>query len=465
MNDLTPKQRRQKASAQRRLHNVMLAGIILLMVAVFAIANLCTKSREFSDTENRSLAQPPAFSLGALADGSFFSGLTDAYNDQFFARDNWMSMKLREDALLGRKESSGVYLCENGYLIGAPDTPNEQAVQKTAAAISEFAAKYSDIPMYTMVVPGASVILKDYLPKNAPVRDQQLDIAQATALIGDGVRHIDVSGILSAHASEYIYYKTDHHWTSLGAQHAFEAASGTLGLQSALTYDIYTVTTQFEGTLASKSGSHGQLDSIQIYALQGTDLEYYVNYVDTQEKVCSIFRSECLEQKDKYTVFFGGNFPLLEIHTTANTGRNLLLFKDSYANSFVQFLLPYYDNITMIDPRYYYDNVDMIMNSSGITEVLFLYSADTFLTDTALTDVLTAGTAQEDPEAPADRQAAAVPSPVSPSPVPADSAMEPEVDASTADEPGIAEPNTASGGGTIQPPVAADAPDATADGA
>ena len=455
MNDLTPKQRRQKASMQRRVHNVMLAGIILLMVAVFAILNLCTKSREFSDAENRTLAQTPAFSLGALADGSYFSGLTDAYNDQFFARDGWMSMKLREDALLGRKESSGVYLCDNGYLIGAPDTPNEAAVQNTAAAIAAFASEYSDIPMYTMVVPGASVILKDYLPKNAPVRDQQQDIAQATALIGDSVRHIDVSDILAAHASEYIYYKTDHHWTSLGAQHAFEAASGVLGLQSALTYDIYTVTTQFEGTLASKSGSHGQLDSIQIYALQGTDLEYYVNYADTQEKVCSIFRSDCLEQKDKYTVFFGGNFPMLEIHTTANTGRNLLMFKDSYANSFVQFLLPYYDNITMIDPRYYYDNVDLIMNSSGITEVLFLYSADTFLTDTALTDVLTAGSAQEDAETPVDDQTTPPAQTPSPSPAPEDSAVESAIPENAPDDSAdSAEPTAAANGGAIQPPAA-----------
>lgn len=439
MDNLTPKQRRQKASQQRRTHNVMLAGIFLLILLVFAIINLCTKTKDFSESENRSLAKMPAFSLSSLADGSYFSGLTTAFNDQFFSRDGWISMKLREDSLLGRKESGGVYLCENGYLIAAPETPNDAALQNTAAAIQQFAAKYPDITMQTMLIPGASAILSDYLPKNAPVRDQRQDIANVIELIGNTVRHIDVSENLANHAEEYIYYKTDHHWTSLGARYAFEAAGGALGVQSAVTYDIFTVTTTFEGTLASKSGSHQQLDSIQIYAPEDTSLEYYVSYSDTQETACSMFQSACLEVKDKYTVFFGGNHPMLEVHTTANTGRSILIFKDSYANSFIQFLIPYYDNIILIDPRYYYDNVDLIMNNSRITDVLFLYSADTFLTDTALTDVLTAGTAQPQEEAISD--------PMTSTPAPSPTGSEPS---STEDTENAVTPQE---GGTVPPPV------------
>ena len=78
----------------------------------------------------------------------------------------------------------------------------------------------------------------------------------------------------------------------------------------------------------------------------------------------------------------------MEISTTANNQRVLLLFKDSYANSFVQFLLPYYQKIIMIDPRYYYDNLDSILTTENVTDVLFLYSADTFVKDTSLSDVL-----------------------------------------------------------------------------
>ena len=81
----------------------------------------------------------------------------------------------------------------------------------------------------------------------------------------------------------------------------------------------------------------------------------------------------------------------MDITTSADTGRSLLVFKDSYANCFMQFLYPYFDHITMIDPRYYYDNVENVIRSEGITDVLYLYNLDTFLGDSSLADVLMAG--------------------------------------------------------------------------
>ena len=154
-------------------------------------------------------------------------------------------------------------------------------------------------------------------------------------------------------------------------------------------YDVYTVTDSFEGTLSSKSGSHAVKDPIEIYTAQGFDMAYYVTYPD-QEKVSSLYRRECLDVKDKYTVFFGGNHPQLEISTTANNDRKLLIFKDSYANCFVQFLVPYYEKIIMVDARYYYDSIESTITSQSITDILFLYSADTLVKDTSLADVLSA---------------------------------------------------------------------------
>lgn len=393
MDHLTPKQRQRLASQRRRLHNVLLAGIFLLLVLAAGIVNLCTKTKEFSEAENRSLAQMPAFSWSALQDGSFFAGLTDCYNDQFFARDGWISLKSREERLLGRQESGGVFLGTDGYLIGAPETPDEIAVANTAVAINQFAADHPEVSTRLLAVPGAAAVLSERLPNNAPVRDQMQDLEALFSQLSDQVRVIDVSAMLKRHTSEYIYYKTDHHWTSLGARYAFEAASSAMGIQPFSNYQVFTVASGFEGTLASKSGSHRQTDYIDIYIPNST-VEYYVVYPDSGEKTCSMYRSDCLTVKDQYTVFFGGNHPLLEIYTTANSGRSLLIFKDSYANSFIQFLTPYYDKIIMIDPRYYYDSVELVMSSYGITDVLFLYSGDTLLKDTSLTDVLSSAAAE-----------------------------------------------------------------------
>lgn len=396
-NEQNEKNIRRQAAIRRSTHNVALAGVFLLMIVVFFLANLFTADKEFSDTENRSLAQKPEFSWAALWDGSYFDGLTDHYADQFFVRDGWISLKMKEDTLLGRKDVSGVFLGSDNYLIPEPETPNAVALQNTIQAINEFATSHKDISMRMMVVPGAAAILTDRLPKNAPVRDQLSDIDLVRSGLYGNVQFLDVTDTLKAHADEAIFYRTDHHWTSLGAYYAFQATTGLMGIGTPVSdYDIYTVTNDFEGTLSSKSGSHQVLDFIDIYVPKAGDLEYFVTYPD-QTKTCSLYESEMLEAKDKYTVFFGGNHSLVEIRTTADTNRNLLIFKDSFANCYVQFLIPYYDKIFMVDPRYYYDDLNTVLTAGGVTDVLFLYSADTILTDTSLTDVLESLKVEKEP--------------------------------------------------------------------
>lgn len=383
---------KKQAAARRRTHNMRLTFVFLGIVVVFAFMNLIVRDRDFSENENRKLAQRPAFSMAALTDGSYFSELTTYYSDQFFARDGWISLRLREDQLLGRKESGGVYLGKDGYLLGKPETPDEAALVRTAAAITDFAAEHTGVTMRMMLVPDAAAVLSDKLPKNAPVRDQLADIAAVETQLGDAIQCLPLADALQAHAGEGIYYKTDHHWTSLGAYYAFSAAAADMGIADPVSdYQVYTVSDRFQGTLSSKSGSRSSRDVIQVYVPQGTDTQYYVNYPDTQTKSSSLYVSACLEAKDQYTVFFGGNHPVVEIHTTNGNGKSLLVFKDSYANCFMQFLTPYYEHIIMVDPRYYYDDVETMFNTYGITDVLFLYSADTFLKDTSLADVLTAG--------------------------------------------------------------------------
>ena len=381
---------RQWMNRNRTRHNLCILCLFVLVLIVVCLAGLIAKDRPFSDTENRSLAQKPALSASALADGSFFSGLDSWYSDQFPARDGWISMPLWPIRRLGQKESGGVYLGRD-RLLAAPETPDEAAVAGTVAAVNAFSAQHPELNMNLMLVPGAAAILTDALPKNAPVRDQLQDIRTIQEQLDGSITVLEAGSVLSAHAQEEIYYKTDHHWTSLGAYLVYAANAPALGLDPNQGFDVYTVSEDFEGTLSSKSGSHAMRDHVEIYGLQDPDLKYYVSYGEEGGKVCSIYDREALDAKDKYTVFFGGNHDKVEIRTTANNGKSLLLFKDSYANCFVQFLLPGYERITIIDPRYYYGTLDSILNA-GVTDVLFLYSADTLVRDTSLADVLGAGT-------------------------------------------------------------------------
>lgn len=400
-------QTRQQKLAQwrHRIHNALLTAAVVVFLLICIVINLCSKTKSFSEAENRNLAQRPELSITALADGSYFSDLTAYYADQFFARDKWISMKLQSDVLLGRKESGGVYLCDDDYLMAAPVAPDEAALTETIRAVNEFTTNHQSISARMILVPSAAAIMPERLPRNAPVRDQLRDIDRIGAQLDSLIQIIDVAPVLQEHAAEEIYYRTDHHWTSLGAYDTFLAAAGTLGIENPITdYDVYWVTDSFEGTLSSRSGSHKAKDGIQIYVPQGSAVSYYVTYDGQRDRVCSIYRSECLQSKDKYTVFFGGNHPLVEIQTTANNDRALLVLKDSYANCFMQFLIPYYEKIVMIDPRYYYDNIETVLSSYGVTDILYLYSADTFFTDTSLADVLNSGASTN--EAAPDRQPA-----------------------------------------------------------
>lgn len=392
----TKRSRSDQLARLRRKHNKILMLVFLGVLLLCTVLNIIVKDRSFSEEENRNLAQVPAFSGQALLDGSYFKGLESYVADQFFARDKWISMKMAEDRFLGRKESGQVFLGKDGFLLGQPDLPAPGLIDDDIRLINAFAEKYNTVSMHMMVVPGAALVTPQYLPKNAYVYDQLADIQTLYNGVAGRVNCIDAAAVLAPHSEEYIYYKTDHHWTSLGAKYAFDAIRPSLGIEDQPEFQVYTVATGFQGTLASRSGSHSSSDTVEIYVHANKDTAYYVDYISTGERSASLYQSKALENKDKYTVFFGGNYPILEVNTDCLNGRSLLIFKDSYANSFVQFLYPYFQRIILVDPRYYYDNIDAAMVSKGVTDVLFLYSADTFLTDGGLADVLESAFAENE---------------------------------------------------------------------
>lgn len=384
-----PKRRTSPYKRNRRLQGKYMSWLLIGCIVLLTLAGVFLEDREFSDSENRRLAQWPEFSVSAIFDGSYLQGMSDYIADQFPLRDSWISLNLKLNQLLGQKESSGVYLCEDDYLMQIPSAPNEIQHERNLAAINTFAQNHPKLNMVMTVAPNAVTVHADKLPENAPVRDQVADLYHIASTV-TGAKVIDVTQVLKSHADEYLYYRTDHHWTSLAAYYAFQTIAPELKITAPALeeYAVYPVSTTFEGTLSSKSGSHSALDTVEIMVPK-SGIEYYVTYnSDNNTNICSLYNRAALEQKDHYTVFFGGNYSRVDITTTANTERSLLIFKDSYANCMVQFLYPYFDHITMIDPRYYYDNVEHVITSQSVTDVLFLYNADTFLGDTSLADVL-----------------------------------------------------------------------------
>lgn len=361
------------------------AGIVLLLVA----ASIIQPDRKISDEENRILTTFPKPSIENIKNKEYMTALEDYSSDQFILRDLWIRLKVRCDLLVGKREFNGVYLGKKKYLMQIPVGMDEKNTKENLEAMNQFRQKNSNLRMNALIVPNAAYIMKDYLPLGAPVRDQGEDMNYIKKQLSGGIGLIDITETLRKHVDEGIYYKTDHHWTSRGAAYGFNAAAKQLEIEGLVSdYKIHTVATDFSGTLASRSGYHKVKDAVEVYQPENVEYQYLVSDSDNEEKRPTIYDRKALEGKDKYQVFFGGNHAMVDIVTTNDNQRRLLVFKDSYANSFVPFLIPYYNEIIMIDARYYYENVNMLIENKGITDVLFLYNMDTFLNDNSLGDVL-----------------------------------------------------------------------------
>ena len=146
---------------------------------------------------------------------------------------------------------------------------------------------------------------------------------------------------------------------------------------------FYPVSDSFEGTLVSRSGYSAKADTISVYWPENQP-DLLVSYVQEQEESASLYASEKLKTRDQYGMFLNGNHPLVRIRTMAESERTLLLVKDSYANCFVPFLTSQFREIVLVDPRYYYGNLESLMTEETFTDVLFFYNLNTFLEDDVL---------------------------------------------------------------------------------
>ena len=268
--------------------------------------------------------------------------------------------------------------------------PDEEFLSRLVQNLTVFRANHQDMNFYMMIAPTAVTVLRDKLPANAPAEDQNAlirDFYSTMQLVG--YTPIDVGDVLAAKKDEYIYYRTDHHWTTYGAYNAFRHAAGIMGLDpDSVYYNALAVTADFNGTLSGKSCTFGnEEDVISVWFPQDGSqpaANYVVEYVDRQMKTTTFYDETFLTQKDKYSVFFGGNHALVRIKSPTAENRRLLVLKDSYANCFLPFLAQYYRQIDIVDPRYYTENLETLIATDGIDEVLLLYNANTFFSDSSL---------------------------------------------------------------------------------
>ena len=350
------------------------------------------KPTEFSQSENRYLEQRPKFNTAKLLDGSFMKDYETFITDQFPERSFFMGVKTAVERLRGRTDDNGVYFGKDGYLFGKYDASlfESETAKNNEKAIAEFVKMYADKfgkgHFRVALAPSSSEILSDKLPAFAPVYNQTGFIESIKKEAGEEYV-IDLGDILKKHSNEYVYYRTDHHWTSLGAYYGYEAIAKGLGLKVNSLTDLKadTVANDFLGTYDSKvnTGVTGGVtaDDITIYYSAEIDKAKMTWDNDEEKSYDSIYVLDALKGKDKYTVFFGGNHSVTDIKTENNTGKTLLLIKDSFAHSLAPFLIKDYDRIIMLDLRYFNKSLKKYVDENKITDLLVLYSTPDFAED------------------------------------------------------------------------------------
>ena len=368
-----------------KIYYISISLAFLLILLCFVIANIINNDKEFSEIENRNLQEKPK-----ILSENYVEKLNSYMADQFFIREKLISFKSRIDLVLGKNKINNVYIGSDNQLFEEFKITSNDDLFNKVDVINEFKKANEDLLVNFMLVPTATSILDDKLPLYAPVDDEIEYINNVKSYLLDDIKFIPIYDKLKANKNEYIYYKTDHHWTTDGAYLGYEAFCESTGIEATNKEDFEKIigSNDFYGSLSSKVGLFGLYkDKLNIYIPKNSNM--LVNYVMEQKKDTSLFNSDKLKHKDKYQVFLNGNHPLIEIETDKNLDKKILVIKDSFANNFVPFLTENYGNIFLIDLRYYTESINEFIKNNDINEVLFLYNVNTFNEDDSIFNLST----------------------------------------------------------------------------
>lgn len=346
--------------------------LFIVILLSLSVSFLIIPARRFSETENRTLNAKVEVSYENFISGELGEDLETYLKDQFVLKDRWINLKWGVDQLLGKTENNDV-LINDGYLFNKNVEITED-YQKRLEIIDDFADR-ADVSVYFIMAPVKELVYPEMLPvfyENRAMTDiydfvDNYDYA-------DNLTYIEVMDNICSNKDEYLYYKTDHHWTQRGAYYAYEEFAAVIGVEP-LTSDIQLVEDEFKGTYYAKSGVVNIApDEIEIFE-NNDNLSVYHN----KKQFDDVYFDKHLHRYDKYKYFLDGNHPRQKIINEENdNNRKLLVIKDSYANSFIPLITSHYEEIHVLDLRYFDEDVENYMSENKITEVLFLYNIDTF---------------------------------------------------------------------------------------
>ncbi len=365
----------------KRNLDVIFISLFSLFIAVLGLLIALLPPKTFSERENRTLADFPKLSPDSLADGEFFSGVSNFCSDQFPFRENFEYLYSICELAIGRREVNGIVVCRDGTLVARPNDTDTAVLQSNLAVIDEICRKDETVVFFCP--PDQASVYSEYIPSalQEPLPTDPLYKASN-----------EFFALASSDPQKY-YYRTDHHWTTAGAYAAYSVICSELGVTplDEHLFERQTVSDDFYGSAYRRSALPESMiypDSIALYRYEG-DTALSVTDNLTQSTRYGLYDTNALETGDKYCVFLGGNYAHLSItNNFADKREKMLVIKDSFANSLIPFLALHYD-LEVIDPRYAEPSqIKELCESETFDKTLILCSQDTLATERSINRAL-----------------------------------------------------------------------------
>ncbi len=362
--------------------NLAVISVFFSFIFVFASLFWILPDRETSPEENRSLQQLPSFTWEKLLDGSLTEEFGEYMADQFPLRNFFVGTKAAAESMLFKGENNGVMKGADGYLITRYDSIDEEILENNLDSVSiflenakekdfdvtvAFAGRTCDVAVSKVKrLYGSEMSDKTWETLSEICREKNIDFCNLMLPLRERMNE-----------GEYVYYKTDHHWTTLGALYAYNeiAVKADLPYYDKEEFEVETVSEEFYGTTWSKAGIKWAKPDVMEYFRYDGD-EALTTSIQNGEEFDTVYKRELLETKDKYSSFIGGNNARTDVTDGTGEREKLLIVKDSFSHSMVPFLARDFD-LVIIDLRYYSSSLIKLMEEEGIEKAVLLYNMET----------------------------------------------------------------------------------------
>lgn len=429
-----------------KTHHFIKIFLFFTMIGIIGILSLVLSRPSKSETEKRELAKFPEFSFSALLDGSYASAIDTWYSDTMPNRDSLITLNNKLWVVKGFSIGGEVQgtvtqgddipnVFDDPLIIPTqPDTNNttsttqkpedettkpdpdnkgetinalyvyDNAAYSYFSFIKSTSAKYvgaietaatrldGKANVYDIIVPLATdIVLKDSVRENLNTSDQRAAINYMYSGFKKA-KTVSIFDTLRNHRDEYLYFRTDHHWTALAAYYTYVEWADVKGITANALDSYETVTFDgFLGTLYAKTNSAALSktpDEVIAYYPNGTN-----NITITQNDGSTLYWKIVTDVSNwatgsKYNTFIGGDnqFSIIE-NPEITDGSACVVVKESFGNAFVPFLVDHYQYVYVIDYRYYYGNFYSFVEQNNVQDVIFINNISATSTSARVDDL------------------------------------------------------------------------------